>query len=188
MKQKYLLILLFCWFNASTQNNTTIFKETQADSADRKIDSILLIGVGSATTRMFLDDLSDYIMDGLQDGGMVAKYCYLGKTVTEARSEYDTISKKGFKAILFFLPKGASFFDVHGNINRTKIGPVTMKIATSRTYYQQKFDFVLYLQDNHMKKIWSSSVEVSGDPSKSRNAKTLAARLLYYFKSNGYTK
>ncbi len=167
------------------------FKEKQADSIDRKIDSILLVGIGSSTTQMFLDELSVYIIDNLHDSGIACKYSYLGKTVKEAQSDYDTVSKKGFKAILFFLPRGASFFDVHGNLNRTTsrtpIGPITTTIARSGTYYRQEFDFVLYLPGNNMKKVWSADVEVSGDPANSRNAKTLAARLLFYFKNNGYT-
>jgi hypothetical protein len=193
MKLKYLLILLLSWFNAFSQSNTEIiFEENHADSIDKKIDSILLIGVGTSTTRIFLDDLSQHIMKDLYDDEVVTKYYYLGKTITEAQSEYDTINKNGFKAILFFLPKGASFFDVQGKLNRTtsnsKIGPITTTFATSKIYYQQDFDFQLYLSDANLKKFWAASVEVSCDPSKTKNAKKVGTKLLTYFKRNKYIK
>jgi hypothetical protein len=194
MKLKYLPILLLSCFNAFSQRNSKIsFEEHQADSIEKKIDSILLIGIGSTTTRIFLDELSHEFTKGLSDGGVVTQYCYLGKDITQVRSEYNKINKDGFKAILFFLPADESSFDVQGTLQRittppTILGPMKMTMATSKTYWQQNFNFQLYLPDRDMTRIWTASVEVSGDLAKSRNPKYVGNKLLFYFKRNKYLK
>ncbi|HET9744248.1 MAG TPA: hypothetical protein VFP97_00965 [Chitinophagaceae bacterium] len=193
MKLKYLFILLLGWFHASSQKNTSIiFQERMIDSIDKKIDSILLIGIGSTTTRIFLDDLSRSIIKGLNDDGIVADYQYLGKTTVDAQSTFDTINKKGYKGILFFLPTGDSFFDVQGDLTRinsnTRVGSITPVIGSSKIDYEQDFNIQLCIPNLKMKKVWTASLEVSGDLSKSKNANKVAAKLLSYFKKNNYIK
>ena len=191
MRLKYFIVLLLCWSNSFSQRNAlVVFEETQIDSISNKIDSILLIGTGTTTTRIFLDELSQYIMKDLNDNSIVANYFYVGKTAAETKLGFDTISKKGYKAILFFLPIGESFFDVQGDLNQTRsntaIGPITTTIATSRIAYQQDFNFLLCIPDGTMKKVWTASLQVSGDLSKSKAAKKVATKLLSNFKKNRY--
>ena len=197
MKLKYLLILSLSWFNAFSQRSTKIiFEEKQADSIEKKIDSILLIGIGSTTTRIFLDDLSHEVMKNLNDNGIVTQYYYLGKDITQVRSGYDKINKDGIKAILFFLPTEASVYHVKGtytSINSPPnvlaiLGPVEVKVASSKIQYQQDFDFQLFLPDADMTRIWNASVEISCDLRKSRNAKTIGNKLLSCFRKNKYLK
>ena len=187
MKLKYLLILLFGCFNAFSQDFSSIsFEEKQTDSINTKIDSILLIGIGSTVTRIFLDDFSKSIKKDFKNENIVANYIYLGKTAAEGKSGFDTISKKGYKAILFFLPKGVSHFDVQGGLNNSGIGPITTTTAYSQIEYQQDFNFNLYIPDANMKKVWAASIKVSGDLSKSKTSNKLAAKLLSSFKKNKY--
>lgn len=192
MKLKTFIILLLGWSNSFSQRNSIIFEEKQADILHKKIDSILLIGSGSITTRIFLDDLSQSIMKSLGNNRIFANYYYLGKTPGEAQSAFDTISKKGYKAILFFLPKGEPFFDVQGGLNRTttntKIGPVSPAFATSRLDYQQDFNFLLCIPGTTMETVWSAFIGVSGDLGKSKAAKKVAAKLISYFKKNMYVR
>lgn len=193
MKIKYLLLFLLGWSSAFSQRNTNIFfAEKQADTIDHKIDSILLVGAGSTTTRIFLDDLSQYIMKELTKGNIVTNYYYLGKSISEAKSELDTINKKGYKAILFFLPKGESFFEAQAKLNRisptTRIGTITTTFATSRIDYQQNFSFQLCFPDSNMNRMWSALVEVSGDLSKAKITKKVGTKVLYYFRKNKYIK
>ncbi len=192
MKLKIFIILLLGFSNSFSQRNSIIFEEKQVDIIHKKIDSILVIGSGSVTTRIFLDELSQFIMKDLNDNRIFANYYYLGKTPGEAQSGFDTINKKGYKAILFFLPKGESFFDVQGGLNRTttntKIGPVSPAFATSRLEYQQDFDFLLCIPGTTMETVWSAFVEVSGDLGKSKAAKKVAAKLISHFKKNRYMR
>jgi hypothetical protein len=193
MKFKYLLFLLLF---ASVKNgfsqrhNKFILEQKQIDSIGKPIDSILIIGIGSSTTRIFLDDLSQSVINRLTDDSIVAHYLYLGKTSTEAQSALDTVNKKGYNAILFFFPQGSSFYDVQGSLNQTtantRLGPITTIAAFSRIDYQQDFNLQLCIQDSEWKQIWTASLEVAGDLRKPKNAKNIAARLLSYFKTNHY--
>ena len=193
MKLTIFFILLFAWSNAFSQVKTSIiFKEKRVDSINSQIDSILLVGIGSTVTRIFLDDLSQLIKKDLNHYNIVADYLYLGKTKAEGQSRFDTISKKGYGAILFFLPDGESYFDIQGSMNRTTtnsaMGPITTANPFSQIDYQQDFNFQLYITEANMKKVWTASIQVSGDLSKSTNAKKLAALLLSSFKKNKYIK
>ena len=106
MKLKFLLILLFVWSASYSQRNIpVVFQQEYVDSIDYNLDSILLVGVGSITTRIFLEDLSQYIIQDFQERNIIAKYVYLGKTMSEAKLAFDTVEKKGYKAILGFFPR-----------------------------------------------------------------------------------
>lgn len=184
--------MLFWSHSFSQRNASVVFEGKLVDSIDKQIDSILLVGTGSSTTRIFLDDLSQHLIKVLNDKGIKANYRYVGRTPTETQSAFDTINKKGYKAILFFLPKGSSFFDVQGNSNRfssnTAIGTVTITTASSRIGYQQDFKFLLCITDKKMKNVWTASVEVSGDLSKPKAANKVANKLVSDFKKNRYIK
>lgn len=160
-------------------------QQKQAESIHVDINSILLIGVGSSITRIFLDELSEYLTKSLKDSGIVAKYYYLGKDRMNVQSEIDTINKQGFKAILFLLPTGASSYDVQAGLNRMTLHPnlggFNVRTARSKISYQQDFDFQLYLPGLNMKKIWAASVSVSGDPSKFRTVDKVGTKLLLCF-------
>jgi hypothetical protein len=191
MKLLYLVIFSIGWSNAYTQAGTKIiFEETQADSIGKKIKNILLIGVGTSATRIFLDDLNDHIIKELNNDGVLTKYYFLGKSIAEERSGFDTIDKAGFDVVLFFLPKGESLFDVQGktyrNKSKTAIGPITTKIAKSQVYYEQDFNFLLCMPTGNLKEIWTASVRVSCDLTKSKNAKKVGTKLLSSLKSNKY--
>lgn len=176
-----------------SQRNLEIgFKERLADSVDTKFDSILIVGVGSSTTRLFLDDLSDCMIKDLAPKPVNAKFFYLGKTVAEAKRSFDTLNKKGYKAILFFMPKGESIFDVHGEMTTTstnsRVGPISLTTASAGIYYYQYFDVHLYINEAAMKKVWSAWLEVSGDISKVKQVKKAARKVLNKFEKNGYVK
>src|SRR5687768_14252619 len=124
MKLKCVLIVLLGWYSGFSQRNTKIiFKENQAYKIDQKIDSILLIGIGSTTTRIFLDDLSHSIIRYLNSDGIAARYCYLGNDLRKVQWGYDTINKEGYKAILFFVPTNAFSYEVKGKFSTISSPP-----------------------------------------------------------------
>lgn len=188
------LILFFSCFTASSQFSTESteikFAETRVDSIENKFDSVLLIGVGSSVTRLFLDVLSDNFSDSLKGRKISARYYYLGKNIKAAKKDFDTINKAGYKAILFFLPREESFYNAYSTMSQlttnTRIGTLTLRIASSGISYKQNFNFQLYIPGTDMKKIWAASVEVSCDPSKSTPAKEVSKKLLLSFKNNKY--
>lgn len=191
MKQVLLsLLLLGCLKGFSQQNTSPIFEETYVDSTKIKIDSILLIGAGSLTTNIFIDDVSEYAIKSLSEKKIVARYYFLGETIKDAKSALDTIKKEGYKAILFFIPKGDTYFEPQGHINatdvNTRLGSFKIITPSSSLDYHQRFLFQLCLPDANKTNIWSASVEVSCNLKKSKTAKKVATNTISYFKNNGY--
>lgn len=191
MKTKYLLIFLFCWATGYSQSGRKLFiKETQRDSVRKEIKTMLIVGVGSTVTRVFLDEFTDFIIKDFTNANIATTYHYLGKTMDEAKLEWDTINRESFDAVLLLVPDGTSFFDSQGGISRntytTARGPVTTMIATSNIDYEQDFNFLLYVKEDMFKKTWAASVEVYCDPGRSGNAKKLATKLMSCFKTNKY--
>jgi hypothetical protein len=109
-------------YSFSQRNASVVFEGKLVDSIDKRIDSILLVGTGSSTTRIFLDDLSQHLIKVLNDNGIEANYRYIGRTPTETQSAFDTINKKGYKAILFFYQKVLLFLMYKGI--RTALVPI----------------------------------------------------------------
>lgn len=193
MRLIYLPFLLLCWFNSLSQGNSKFsITQSQVDSLSYNIKSILLIGMGSTTTKIFLDDLSNSIIKEFAKNNVIANYYFLGKTPDEAKSSLNTIDTKRYNAILFFFPKGSSFFEAQGGVSQvtiyTRLGAFTPIIASSGIKYEQDFDFQLCITDQNMKRIWSASVEVSCDLSKPKTAKKVGDKVLSFFKLHKYLK
>ena len=195
MKLFFLLILLLAGVCATSQRKTKIiFKEKRFGGITQKIDSILVIGMGSSSTRIFLDDLSSTLIKDMGENSIVSRYYFLGKDIATLQTVYDTIDKRGYKAILFFLPVQSSNLKERRIYNEITsppkvlaiLGPVEVKMASSKIWYQQHFNFHLALPGVELKKIWTASVEVSCDLRKSKNARLTGHRLLFYFKKNRY--
>lgn len=194
MKRKYFLLFLFlACLNVFSQNNKKLaFEQTFVDTIENRIDSILLIGIGSSATRIFLDDLSQHLKKNFMDDRIETKYHYAGIDLKKAKADFDTINKQGFKAILCFLPNDPAVFEVQAHLTGmsvpSRFGPITYRRASSSILYQQGFDFQLHLPSVAMKKIWAASVDVSGEAGKSKRAKQLGDKLYACFKANNYLR
>lgn len=191
--QYFLLVLSFACLNVTSQNNKKlVFEQTFVDTIENRIDSILLIGIGSSATRIFLDDLSQYLKKNFLNDRIETKYHYAGPGLKKAQADFDTINKQGFKAILFFLPNDPAVFEVQAYFTRMSVpssfGQIRYKHASSSILYQQGFDFQLHTTNRGMKKIWAASVDVSGEAGKSKRARQVADKLHAYFKANSYLR
>jgi hypothetical protein len=187
MKLLFLNFLLFISFHSFSQLS---FEERKADSTRNKFDSILVIGVGSSVTRLFLENVSEYISQGCTQKKITARYIYTGSNLENSRSCYDTIDKTGFKAILFLLPNSVANFESQTfssrNTTNTTAGTLVTTTTTTSLTYSQDFSFQLCMPLDNMKKIWIASVYVLMDPKKKRIAKKLAKKVLNSFKDHNY--
>ena len=59
---KYTMLILLSLISLNTYSQEIEFTEKQADSINVKLDSILILGIGSTPTRIFLDDLSNKLV------------------------------------------------------------------------------------------------------------------------------
>jgi len=186
-KIKCLIILLLCTLNSFCQK---LFEERGVNNIDGKLDSILIAGAGPSVSRIFLEDVSRYIIEGLNKSNVVAQYNYVGKNNDDAKKVLDTITKPGYKAVLLFLPKGTSLYGVQNykaqNTSDTEAGPIRTTTYSTGVFYLQDFDLQLCMIKENMKAVWSASISVGGDPKKTKNAKKVAKKIIASFKANQY--
>jgi hypothetical protein len=191
MKPALFTILLFTSLNSFSQGPTDlVFEEKQADSAFHLIDSILIIGMGSMPSQIFLDEVSNAVIEELTKKKVIAHYHYLGKTNTEAWAALDTLNKSGYQAILFFIPRGFSFYEVQGESILfsipTRLGNLEPAFSISWVDYEESFNVDLCEASKEMKVFWSASAKVACVLGKPKTAKKLADKIISRFKSNHY--
>ncbi len=195
LKQILLFSSLFFYLPSFAQTNPEFyFEEKQTDSLHQPPDSILIIGSGDVSTRIFLDDLSTHITKKLKDKGVSCLYYFIEKTNIEAKAEIDLLKKNGYKALLFLLPKAEAFYDFWGGMqefsaNQTPIGSLRILTPLSGVSFKQHFSFRLAaIHDTGVTEIWMASVDVNADLTKSRFAKKVGDKMLSCFRKLGYTK
>ena len=187
MKLAMFIILSLISLNIYSQDIE--FTEKQANSISIKLDSILILGIGSTPTRIFLDDLSNKLIEKLGKKRINVSYVFLGKDADEAKNEFAKINKNGFQAILWLLPKGSVFFDTQTRTLRgfdPNTGRSIGDTKYSQLRYKQAFDFQLYKTFESNEKIWNAYVDVDCIPGKKSTVNTLADKLLNAFKMNNY--
>jgi hypothetical protein len=183
MKSSALILFIFFSLKGNGQIQTypgtnVDFTEEEADSISIKLDSILIVGMGTSLTRIFLEDVGNEMIKKFHSVNISASYFYLGNNVEEANKEFDLIDKKGYKAILFFLPTDTAFFDSE---------LITMGSNTNEVLvYQQTFEFKLCQIKPGMKKFWNAFISIDCDPSRKRGAKNLSNKLATRFYKKGY--
>ena len=197
MKHKYLFILLFTAISSQGQNHrlyyTDIdFRENQTDTLNSKLNSILIIGIGSSLERIFLNDLSDKLIKDFSSKKITATYIYLGKNAEEAKKNYDAANTHNYNAILFFHPTDTSRFDIK-HIKSNIFIPlqliptaVIFRPARNRDTYEQSFDILLYKTGNDEIKIWSASVDIDCEPGKKNGVNKLENKIFKRFIANRY--
>jgi hypothetical protein len=192
MKLLYLFMALLVSSNLSAQYSYgPIFTERQADSINRKIDSLLIIVSGTTVSRIFLEDMSDHIVKKLGKENITATYVYSGKSSDRNKSIIDSINKDNYKTVLFLSPKSNVTMEVEGNINESSIGTpfgnIKPKTASSGIDFNQSFSFHLFRADKNMEEFWIAIAELTCDPGKPRCSKIMGDKILSYFKKNNYT-
>ncbi|MCW3091765.1 MAG: hypothetical protein JWP81_2834 [Ferruginibacter sp.] len=199
MKHTCLFILLFTVLGSRSQNHrfyyTDVdFTEKQADTLYGKIESMLIMGMGSSLERIFLNNLSDKLIEDLSSKKIAATYVYIGKSAEEAKKNYTSTNMNNYDAILFFHPTDTNRFDIQLIKSRIYIPLPTTPIGVvqpsrKRDTYEQSFDILLYKRaDNVELKIWTASVDIDCEPGKKNGANKLATRILERFTANRYVE
>ncbi len=187
---KYTMLILLSLISLNTYSQRIVFTEKQADSLNVKLDSILILGIGTTPTRIFLDDLSNRLVKEFTNRKINVSYVFLGKDVAEAKREFASINKAGYKAILWFLPKGSAYFNTETYVTRggfnSATGRSTGPTEVSILRYKQAFDVHLCKTDKNNELFWNAEVDINDAPGKKNTINSLADKLMEVFKKNNY--
>lgn len=195
MKFKHFFFLLFVALNTQGQNHRMYytdvdFRETQADTFAGKLNSILLVGIGSSLERIFLDDLSEKLIEDFSSKKITASYSYLSKNLKEAQKNFNDSNINKYKAVLFFYPTGTTLFEnryIRSNIFiPLLVSPIILRPGRHRDTYEQSFQISLYKTTDSLTRVWNANVDIDCEPGKKKGAKKLGNKILKQFIINKY--
>jgi len=168
----------------------TLYRETMADTLGKQLNNILILGIGSTPSRIFLDNLSEKLINKFESANVKAEYRYLGKTVAEAREDSNLNQVKDFKAVLLFIPRDSSFFEVKITKNNFSIPRLTNsnEFITRNFIYEGNFDIRLYTTEEEKKLIWTAFTDVTNQLTKTSIYSKISKKIISDFKKNGYIR
>lgn len=188
---KLTLIFLFFLFPVIALSQKSIyFEEIKVDSVQYNLDTILIVGMGSSATRLFLDELSRLLMQELSSLKVKSTYDYLGKNTQEGKKMLDSIEKSPAKAILAFFPKdqGSLHTNTYRDWNQFTVNGTSFVSRSVNSYlkYEQDFIVYLYLTEQGNRIIWTASLLIETDPGRLGAVKKIRNRIISSFKRNKY--
>lgn len=180
MRPIFILLFFILSLPAISQDKFS-FEERKIDSTTKQLDSILILGVGSTASRIFLDKLSaTLIYDLKHKKNVTAQYSYLGKTNELIKEELKKDDTKKYSGILLFIPADTSYFTT------TTISG--QYVSLTRMDYSQDFTIQLYLAEDVVKPAWTSYISVNCDLRKSYIQSKISKKILEILKENKHIK
>lgn len=189
MKPLLFIVLVICTVETYSQTNlfskSIEFVENRADTINIKLDSILIIGMGTSVARVFEGDLSGKLIKDFEEKKIFASYSFLSSNAKRAKKQFDSLDKKGFKAILILNPKDTSVFDTKYNTS-VYFGDYGSSVTTAEIVYQQTFEIKFFTITPELRLFWKATVDVDCDPSKAVIAKRIARRIIKELEKHKY--
>jgi hypothetical protein len=174
------LALIFFTFTTNIIGQDIKLLDYTTNTNPKNFKRIFIVGAGSIASRVFLENLSNKLIEDLGMKGIKAEYYYLGKKERGSAFDIKNLPIKGFDALIVFNPTdtsvakvGAKSLDSIPGHAGIKIGSSILFGGTSSTYmyyvnYKEKFDILLYETINTSNPIWEASLKVNGDFSKNK--------------------
>jgi hypothetical protein len=183
-------LIPFLGISQNSYLNKTSNNYIQNDHSTIRLDTLLILGVGSIGSRIFLDKLSGNLMKSFKEKNIVAQYLYLGKNITEAKEVFKNILIDNQTAILFLLPSDTSFYSSETStivtIPNNQYSTLDLTSSSTSIPFLQKFFFKLYSNEEKMKLVWTASVEVNCNLSSSKVSQKISKNIIANFISNRY--
>ncbi len=149
------------------------FVETKTNQTIKNYKKVLLAGIGSVETRLFLETLSEKLIKEFESRKVESNFFYLGDDPKEANEQVKTLLNNQYDAIIIFAPLDSAFFSVLNYKSGTQsYTPGIGTIITSRTSRK-----IIYAQDLYVNLIeivpqksliWSVNLSLDFDPTKRR--------------------
>lgn len=194
MRLLFIFMILIGTQTLFSQNaNTSRFRDTKADTLQKQIQTLIILGVGSTATQFFLDNLEEKMIKAFKGEHVDVEYRYLGKTVAEARQDTSLNYAHNFEAVLLFIPSDTSYFDIYDHYGYIPVpippyGSIGGRtVVSTNVNYEQEFEVRLYTKEPQHKLIWSALLKVDGLMSK-KIYSSIAKSFISRFKKHKYIK
>lgn len=195
MMLRYLSIVIIITLSASCvstkKKEPPLFREIKVESLKSPLSSILIAGIGTAPSRIFLTQLTDKLIRNFNSSGVKSTYEYLGADIKAAKENIKRISTSGYSAILLFSPSDSALFEINnGYLNNTFDTPLpgsmnSPTVLSSMMFYQN-FRTLLYLMENKRTSVWNGSISIGYDLRNEYLPATIGNIIYKCFKLNKY--
>jgi hypothetical protein len=142
--------------------------------------------MGTSVARIFEGDLSAKLIKDLEEKKIFASYSYLSNNAKRAKKQYDSLDKKGFKAILVLHPKDTAVFDTRYNTSIYFGDYFNSITTTSEIVYQQTFEIKIFAMAPELRLFWKATIDVDCDPSNAVIARRMARKIIKEFEKHKY--
>ena len=161
------------------------FQEKKMGSVDKDLSKILLAGIGSTATRIFLEKLSIQMIEKFKQVNLKIEYQYFGTDGKVASNKLKSLEKTDYDGLLIFSPTDTAYFSGVTTIDNQMGGTNFTRVRTSSEYHQH-FDVWLYKSPDKPILIWKASLDVSTNLAKPGIYEIISDKIYKYFELNNF--
>lgn len=159
-----------------------LFHDVIADTLRDDVSKVLIVGMGSYATRIFLDKLATEFVDKFKKTKLRFEYKYFSNNYSESIKQLQVFPDSSFDAYLFFSPSDSSKF--YGIVVQSE----PYSNPSDAIYYHQNFAVSFYSNSNKRDPVWQALLNVNGDINEKRLYLMITDYIYRNFKANKYFK
>ena len=171
--KRFFQLLLICILSISLQNclrtyyGSSSLSETNKNASVKPIKKVLIVGVGSMPSRVFLSNLSKELSSSLAQNNIQSNYNYIGQIPRLSHVDINKIKNENYDSYLILTPVDTSFTNLKKDVGFYVV-PLGNGYRASGdlvgNQYKEKFYVDLYTNTNDSaQKIWQGILTVDFD-------------------------
>ena len=166
--KKFVLILLTIIITISLQNciptyrGKSSFVESNKKIAGNPISNLLIVGVGSMPSRVFLSNLSKELISSFAKNKIQSSYTYLGQIPRLSHVDINKIVTENYDSYLILNPIDTSYADLKKEVAFFAT-PVVSGDIIGRQYIEEFYVELYSSNKDKTEKIWQGILKVDFD-------------------------
>lgn len=191
MKNLFVKIFIICTIYSGcvipTYTEKYSLTETNSVKSEKKIKNLLVVGVGSTASRLFLENLSFEIKKIFAREDIRCDFTYAGKIPRRSHIDMSTIVTSQYDTYLVINPIDTSFINAHKS-KAMFVSPLPGGYSASGSVignqFKENYYVELYTNDS-LEKLWQAELKVDFDVAHSDKFKKIAGAIFERFLKNG---
>lgn len=193
MRKSLFVIPICCLMYAGCVVPTYIGKsalhEISASESNTKIKSILLVGVGSTPSRLFLENLSIELIKNFKRLDITCDFTYEGKIPKGSHVDLKEIITADYNAYLVINPIDTSYINAHKDVGffATPLpGGYGASGSLIGNQYKEDFYVELYTNNSLLNKVWQAELKLDFDVANNDKYVKIAKEIFDRLIKNGF--
>jgi len=184
-----ILCIIYSGCVIPTYTGKSTLNETEVSKFDAKITSLLIVGVGSTASRLFLENLSPEIIKLFVRSHIQCNFIYAGKIPRRSHINLKKIIASQYDAYLVLNPIDTSYIDVHKSV-AVFASPLPGGYGASGSVignqYKEDYYIELYTSNKSLNKVWQAELKVDFDVANPGRYEIIAKEIFDRLLKNGF--